>query len=88
MEKPILPVAPNPLDKKKYPKALTKEGRNYLGEAIFLANPNFLKDYSKYQKDQDRYNRDIIIWNQIKLIEAIKRTSLKTCLKKYKINKI
>jgi hypothetical protein len=88
MERPIKPEEPNLLDKKKYPDSECPIGKNYLGDPIQLPNPTWLNDMEKYRKNLEKYNKDIKIWEQIKLIQKIKGSCLKTCLEKYKIEKI
>ena len=87
MQKPTKPVQPDPSDKVKYPNPHTKEGRNYLGEPIYLINKNFAQDYRQYQKDEEKYKVDIILYEQIKFIKDIQRSTLKLCLKKYNVSK-
>ncbi len=78
-KKPVKPIQPDPSNKNKYPRIPDRA-------AAQIETP-FILDYRKYQKDLDKYEVDIVVWEQTKLIEAIKRTSLETCLKKYKITK-
>ena len=87
MEKPKTPVQPDPSDRIKYPKPPTKEGKNYLGEPIYLPNENFLRDYRKYQKDKDNYAKDLELYEQLKFIKLIKVAKEKLILKKFKIIK-
>lgn len=87
MEKPKIPIQPDPSDMVKYPDPPTKEGRNYLGDAIYLPNENFIRDYKKYQKDKDNYAKDLELWEQLKFIKLIKVAKEKLILKKFKIIK-
>ncbi len=79
LKKPVKPICPDISDKKKYPR---EEGKRFADKKT-----PFITDYRKYQKDLDKYSVDIVVWEQTKLIEAIKRTSIQTCLKKYTITK-
>ena len=75
MDKPIKPIYPNISDKKKYPMDLLTK------------NSKFHNDYKQYQKDLAKYKIDFELWQQTKFIEDVQRSSLKLCLKKYKIIK-
>jgi hypothetical protein len=83
MEKPKLPRMPRLQD---YPDNPIK-GKNYLGEPVELPNEDYVKDYHKYQKAMDSHKADMELFEQTRLIEDIKRSSLVLCLKKYKITK-
>ncbi len=85
MEKPKKPTKPNPSDMVKYPDPKTKEGKNYLGNPIYLPNMDYIRDYKKYQKDVIKYETDIELYEQKKLIKLVKNANEKLILKKYKI---
>ena len=82
MEKPIKPIEPDASDKKKYPG-----NPNAAKTMEELEQSPFIRDYRQYQKDMDKYKVDIVLYEQIKFIEDIKRSTLKLCLKKYKVTK-
>ena len=73
MDKPIKPIEP---DVKDY----RTEGKMQLNSPYALA-------YRAYQKKLAKYNEDLETYEQTKFIEDIKRSTLKLCLKKYKIQK-
>ncbi len=87
MEKPKKPIEPNHSDKVKYPQPKTKEGKNYLGHAIYLPNADWLRDVEQYQKDMKQYEKDIVLYEQIKFIRLIKNASEKYILKTFTITK-
>jgi len=78
MDKPVKPIQPNVSDRKKYPIDRVKSS---------IGDSDFARDYKKYQKDLAQYELDIILYEQTKFITDIQRSSLKLCLKKYKIIK-
>jgi len=82
MEKPIKPIEPNASDKKKYPG-----NPNAAKTMAELEQDPYIRDYRKYQKDMDKYKEDIVLYEQTKFIMDIQRSSLKLCLKKYKVTK-
>lgn len=51
-------------------------------------NSPYVKDYRKYQKDKAKYDVDIELYEQRKLIRFIKNADEKLILKKYKIFEI
>ncbi len=85
MEKPKKPIQPNPSDKVKYPDPKTKEGKNYLGNPIYLSNMDYVRDCKKYQQDILKYEIELDLYEQKKLIRLIKNANEKLILKKYKI---
>ncbi len=80
MEKPIKPIYPDVTDKKKYPK---EEGKQFSDEKT-----PYIIDCRKFQKDMAKYEKDIELYEQLKLIKFVKVASEKLILKKYKIIKI
>lgn len=74
MEKPIKPIAP--------------ELKKYKRETKFLTeNSPFTIAYRKYQKEWEKYEVDIVLYEQIKLMKDIQRSDLRLCLKKYVVAK-
>lgn len=71
MQKPKVPIAPDPSDRIKYPKPPTKEGKNIYGDPVYLPNQDFIRDYRKYQKDMERYPAELELWEQSKLARII-----------------
>ncbi len=71
MEKPIKPIEPQIKD---FPR----------DREMNEAHP-FVKAHRAYIKALYKYDADLEMYTQTKLIEDIKRSSLKLCLKKYKI---
>lgn len=88
MEKPKKPIEPNCSDRIKYPTPPVGTCKNYLGQPISGANPNYVRDYHKYSKDMIQYEKDIEVYNQIKFIKIIKVAKEKYILSKYKIAKL
>src|ERR1035437_7256972 len=85
--KPIQPKSPDVFDKKKYPNPPTNEGKNYLGDPIYLPNQNYIRDAKKYLKDMEKFIVDIEKYEQCKFIKIIKNTqNIENLIKKYKIN--
>ncbi len=74
--KPVMPVMPIMPNSRDYPRNIP----------IILHNP-FAIDYAKYQKKLIKYNADLEIYEQTKLIKFIKNADTKLILKKYKIIK-
>ena len=85
MEKPKKPIYPNHSDKIKYPQPKTKEGRNYLGQPIYLPNADWIRDVRQYEKAVKQYEIDLELYEQNKLIRLVKNASEKLILKKYRI---
>lgn len=50
-------------------------------------NEVFSQDYQRYQKALEKYLKELEEYEQSKLIKEVQRSSLKLCLKKYKITK-
>ena len=75
MQKPIKPIAPLAGDIK------------YKQDRPTDYDTKFVIDYKKWQKDMKKYEADLELWEQTKFIEDVKRSTLKLCLKKYKITK-
>ena len=73
MDKPIKPIEPDVKD--------------YRTEGKIQLNSPYVVAYRTYQKKLAKYNEDIETYEQTKFIEDIKRSTLKLCLKKYKIQK-
>lgn len=83
MEKPKRPIEPNI---KNYPLPKEPNGKNYLREPIFQ-RLDYIKDYEKFQKEMNKYNSEMEIYEQLKLIKLIKNSTEKYCLKNFKITK-
>jgi len=83
MEKPIKPIEPN---LKNYPTPKEPNGVNYLGEPLYQ-KLDWVKDYNKYQIDLKKYNTEMEVFEQKKLIRLIKNASEKYCLKSLRITK-
>lgn len=73
MEKPVKPTEPLHKD---YP----------IEQSTATYDSLYVRAYKKYQKDLERYNEDMEVYEQTKFIIDIQRSSLKLCLKKYKIS--
>lgn len=86
--KPIRPVEPDVTDRVKYPRPESKQGTNSYGQAIYLANHDFISDYHKYQKALVKYEKDLEKYYQLKHIHMIKAAKEDYILKKYKIIKL
>ena len=80
MEKPTKPKEPDiqefPPEKFGFPKFPKDESHPWI------------KACMKYEKNLNKYNADLEIWEQAKLVKDIQRSSVKLCLKKYHITKI
>ena len=85
MEKPKKPIQPKPNDK-KYINDRGVSMRNMTMEEA-EARP-FIKDYRQYEIDLAKYEKDIELYEQIKLIRLIKNATEKYILNNYKIVKI
>lgn len=85
MEKPIIPIEPNVQDKVKYPTKI--DCVNYLNQPIAGANPDYVRDYYKWQKDLVKYKKDMETYEQLKWIKIIKVSKEKKILEKFKITK-
>ena len=83
MIKPIKPIEPKPNDA-KYPKD-RKSMREMTPEEV--ENIPFIKDHKKYRADLEKYNTDIEIYEQIKLIKLIKNSTEKYCLNNLKVTR-
>lgn len=79
LAKPKKPVEPNI---KSYPRS-SRTMADMTQEEI--ENIPYIKDYKKYQKDKAKYDIDIELYEQRKLIRFIKNADEKLILKKYKI---
>ena len=86
--RPVKPEYPQCSDKVKYPTPPTKEGKNCYGEAIYLPNADYLRDCEQYRKDIVKYERDLYVFEQVKMIKLLKNADINYILKKYKITKI
>ena len=84
MEKPKKPIEPNINDKGRYPDT-HRSMRNMTPEEI--ENIPYIKAYKQYALDKAQYDKDIQVYEQIKLIRLVKNASEKYCLKKLKIEK-
>jgi hypothetical protein len=71
LEKPIAPIQPQAKD---FP----------IKGKVGLDSP-FVAAYRKWEKEQKKYLEQREIYEQTKMIEDIKRSSVKLCLGKYKI---
>ncbi len=78
MEKPVKPIAPDASDRKKYPQFTTS--------TVTVDSP-FVRDYKQYKKELAKYEIAMELWQQTKFIEDIQRSTMKLCLKKYRITK-
>ena len=77
MAKPIKPVYP---DYKNFPREHEVKST--------LENPSpYVLALNKYYKDLYKYELNIELWDQLKLVKDVQRSNLKLCLKKYKISK-
>lgn len=85
MEKPKIPVEPNVRDKVKYPTKI--DSVNYLNQPISGANPQYVQDYYKWQKDVIQYAKDMEVYEQLKFIKIIKVAKENKILEKFKITK-
>ena len=83
MEKPQKPIEPNIKD---YPIPKEPTGINHLGIPIYQ-RLDYVRDYEQWRKDLDKFNTDMEVYEQIKLIRLIKNATEKYCLKTFKINK-
>lgn len=83
MEKPIKPIEPNI---KNYSKPKEPNGKNHLGEPIYQ-RLDYVRDCKKFQKDLDKYNSDMELYEQLKRIKLIKNATDKWILKTFKIVK-
>lgn len=73
-DKPIKPIEPRVQD---YPK-----------ESPVTKDNEYVKAYHKYIKELAKYEIEMDIWNQTKLIQLVKNASVKYLLKNYRITKI
>lgn len=85
MEKPKRPTEPNIKDKTKYP--LNEKSMRDMTHDEVEAIP-YIRDCKKYQKDKEKYDIDIEIYNQLKYIKIIKNSKEKKILEKFKIIKL
>jgi len=76
MEKPVKPTPPI-LGDAKY---------NQPGGPVQY-NKTFSQDFKIYTKELMKYEAELEAYQQTKMLEDIKRSSIKLCLKKYKITK-
>ena len=76
MKKPVRPTPPNLADA-KYNQP----------EGPVQYNKSFSQDYKIYLKEFDKYQVELEAYQQTKMLEDIQRSSIKLCLKKYKITK-
>jgi hypothetical protein len=76
MKKPVRPTPPNLADAKY----------NQPGGPVQY-NKSFSQDYKIYLKEFAKYKIELESYEQNKMLEDIKRSSIKLCLKKYKITK-
>jgi hypothetical protein len=83
MEKPKKPIEPNI---KNYPIPKEPNGKNYLGVPIYQ-RLDYIRDCKKFQKDLDKYDSEMEVYEQSKLIRLIKNATEKYCLKTFKITK-
>ncbi len=80
MEKPVKPIFP---DYKNFPKRVVLDYK-----AGSDPNDPLLLAYQKYYKDEAKYKLDLELFEQLKMVKDIQRSTLKLSLKKYKITKI
>ncbi len=85
MEKPIKPIQPSISDKGRYPDRDRSMSDMTPKE---IENIPFIRDSKQYAKDKAKYDIDIELYEQLKLIKFVKVASEKLILKKYKIIKI
>ena len=83
LEKPKKPIEPNHKD---YPAPKEPNGKNYLGQPLFLKT-EYYDAYKKWQNDMVKYEKDLELYEQTKLTRLIKNADIKFILKKYKIIK-
>ncbi len=83
LTKPKKPIEPNWKD---FPTPKEPNGKNYLGQPIYQKTEYF-EAYKKWQKDMVKYEQDLELYEQTKLIRLIKNADIKYILKKYKIVK-
>lgn len=80
MIKPVKPTEPNYKDYPKTPGLMyDKNGKP--------SDSLFVQALKKYDADQKQYEIDIVLYEQIKFIEDIQRSTLKLALKKYNVTK-
>jgi len=84
MEKPKKPIEPNIKD---FPRPKKSNGENHLGEPLFLKTDYYVA-YDKYRKELKKYESELEVYEQIKLIRLVKNSTEKYCLKALKITKI
>jgi hypothetical protein len=81
--KPTKPVEPDIFDKKKYPDS--SYIYNSSGHRI---GGDWFDDTRRYEKDKAKYEKGLFLYEQTKMIEDIKRSTLKKCLDKYSIKQL
>ncbi len=81
MEKPKKPIEPK---WEKYDTPVEPTGKNHLGNNVF-EKLDFINDYKKYQKSLEKYEKDLEMWNQLKMIKLIRNAKDEYILRKFKI---
>ncbi|MBV1929155.1 MAG: hypothetical protein KUG81_06540 [Gammaproteobacteria bacterium] len=84
MEKPIYPIEPQWKD---FPTPTESNGVNEDGDKLYT-KLDYIRAKKKWFIDVGKYEAAIEVYNQLKLIKIVKRSSDKLILKKYKIVKI
>lgn len=60
---------------------------NYKGDPV-KTNPEFHQAYDEWRAAKEKYEEDIVIWEQYKMIKLIKNADPQLILRKYRIEKI
>lgn len=84
MTKPVKPVSPKWENYKHFDRHM---GEVNADNVPITSNPEFIAALKKFHVKEDQYKKDIVLWNQLKLIKKIKYASLAKCITEYEINK-
>ena len=84
MEKPKKPIKPKYED---YKTPTIPNGKNSKGDPLYQ-KLDYIEALKKYYKECEKYDLDMGIYEQLKLIKIIKYSKEKLILKKYKIIKL